>query len=136
MFNEVIVRTYWMTLVDVFGFKCLPLITGTCAKIRSGGIAILVKEHLIDKVKILKNDADHFYWFTLEKYFAYDYLFCAVYIAPEGSNYSNIECFELLERDILNFLVDKYKLCFSREVTFMCENEKYTRNAKMIIKSH
>ena len=73
--------------LDVSGFKCLPLMTRTNAKIRSGGIAILVKEHLIDKIKILKNDGDNFYWFTLRDHFAYNILFCVVYIAPEGSNY-------------------------------------------------
>ena len=47
--------------IDVSGFKCLPFKTRTCAKIRSGGIAILVKEHLIDKVKIKKkNDGKTF----------------------------------------------------------------------------
>ena len=54
-------------------------------------------EHLIDKIKILKNDGDNFYWFTLRDHFAYNILFCVVYIAPEGSNYSDIDCFETLE---------------------------------------
>ena len=40
--------------LDRFGFECLPLMTRTNAKIRSGRIAILKKEHLIDKIKILK----------------------------------------------------------------------------------
>ena len=36
------------------------------AKIKSGGMAILVKEHLYDSIKVfLKNDGDLFYWFTL-----------------------------------------------------------------------
>ena len=81
--------------------------TRTKAKVRSGGIAILVKEHLIDKNKILKNDGDYFYWFTLKDPFAYDILFCVVYIAPEGSN---MDCFERLESDILNFNTENYKL--------------------------
>ena len=97
--------------LDMLGFKCLPLMTRTNAKIRSGGIAILVKEHLFDKIKILKNDVDNFYWFTLKDHFAYDIIFCVVYIAPEGSNYSNIDCFEKFESDILNFSTENYKLC-------------------------
>ena len=66
-------------LLDVLGFKCLPLMTRTNAKIRSGGIAILVKEHLFDQIKTLKNDGDNFYWFTLKDLFAYDIIFCVVY---------------------------------------------------------
>ena len=87
-------------LLDVLGFKCLPLMTtcSTNAKIRSGGIAILVKEHLVDKIKILKHDGDNFYWFTLRDHFAYIILFCVVYIAPEGSNYSDIDCFCSIEQ--------------------------------------
>ena len=41
------------------------------AKIRSGGM----KEHLIDKIKILKNDGDNFYELTLKDHFAHDILF-------------------------------------------------------------
>ena len=33
------------------------------------------------------------------------------YIAPEGSNYSSIECFDLLESDILNLTSNDFKLC-------------------------
>ena len=76
--------------LDIPGFKCLPLITRNNAKVRSGGLAILVREHLYDSIKILKSEGDHFYWFTLINHFPQDIAFCCVYVAPEGSNYSNI----------------------------------------------
>ena len=78
--------------LDIPVFKCL--MTSNNAKVKSGGIAILVKEHLFDSVKILKNDGDNFYWFTLVNHFSQDIAFCCIYVAPEGSNYSNIEFFE------------------------------------------
>ena len=102
-------------------FKCLPLMTRTNAKIRSGGIANLVKEHLFDKIKILKNDGDNFNWFTLKDHFAYNIIFCVVYIAPKGSNFSNIICFEKLESDILNFSTENYKLCLLGDFNSHCK---------------
>lgn len=51
------------------------------------------------------------YWFTLFNQFPYDIAFCLVYVAPEGSKYSNIQCFETLETDILNFTSNNYKIC-------------------------
>ena len=81
--------------LDVQGFKCLPLMTRNDAKAKSGGIAILVREYLYDSVKVLKNEGDLFYWFTLLNQFPYDIAFCCVYVAPEGGKYSNIQSFEL-----------------------------------------
>ena len=69
--------------IDMLGFRCLTLMNRGSAKIKSGGIAILVKEHLYDSIKVLKNDGDHFYWFTLINHFAYDVAFCCVYIAKK-----------------------------------------------------
>ena len=57
----------------------------------------------------MKNDGDQFYWFTLENYFTYNILFCVAYIAPEGSNYSGVECFDLLESDIINLISNAFK---------------------------
>ena len=42
--------------LDKLHFKCLTLMTRNNAKIRSGEIAVLVKEHLFDYIKIVKND--------------------------------------------------------------------------------
>ena len=97
--------------LDWIGYKCLPLMTRSNVRYRSGGIAILVKDHLFDYIKITKNDGDHLYWFTIEDQFPFKILFCVVYIAPEGSNYSNIECFDSLENDIVNFSSNGYKIC-------------------------
>ena len=34
-------------------------------------------------------------------------ILCGVtYIAPEGSNYSNIECFQVIDQDIMQFMSD------------------------------
>ena len=55
------------------------LMTRYNAKVRSGGIAILVKEHLNESVKVLKNEDGHFYWFILVNHSPYDIAFCCVY---------------------------------------------------------
>ena len=70
-----------------------------------------MKEHLFDYIKVVKNDGDQFYWFTLENYFTYNIRFCVAYIAAAGSIYSSIECFDLLESDIINLTSNDFKLC-------------------------
>ena len=70
------------------------------AKYTSGGIAILVKDEYFDKVKVLKNSGENFYWFTLLNCFTVNILFCVIYIPPEGSIYSNIDIFDTLESDL------------------------------------
>ena len=109
--------------LDILGFKCSPLITRNNAKVRSGGLAILVREHLYDSIKILKSEGDHFYWFTLINHFPQDIAFCCVYVAPEGSNYSNIDYFESLEADILYFASHNYKFCLLGDFNAHTNNE-------------
>ena len=109
--------------LDSLGFKCLPLITRNNAKVRSGGLAILVREHLYDSIKILKSEGDHYYWFTLINHFPQDIAFCCVYVAPEGSNYSNKDYFESLEADILYFASHNYKFCLLGDFNAHTNNE-------------
>ena len=109
--------------LDILGFKCLPLITRNNAKVRSGGLAILVREHLYDSIKILKSEGDHFYWFTLINHFPQDIAFCCVYVAPEGSNYSNTDYFDSLEADILFFASHNYKFCLLGDFNAHTNNE-------------
>ena len=109
--------------LDIPGFKCLPLITRNNAKVRSGGLAILVREHLYDSIKILESEGDHFYWFTLINHFPQDIAFCCVYIAPEGSNCSNIDYIDSLEADILYFASHNYKFCLLGDFNAHTNNE-------------
>ena len=71
------------------------------ARIRSGGIAVLVKDEVFDKVAVLKSSGENFYWFTLLNCFSVDLLFCSVYIPPEGSTYGAIDIFDSLESDLI-----------------------------------
>ena len=64
-------------------------------------------------------------------HFSDEILFRVTYLAPEGSNYCNIECFESLETVILNFTSNNYKLCLlgdfnahtSDEYDFICVDD-------------
>ena len=91
--------------IDIQGFKPLPFMIRHRAKYRSGGIAILVKDEYFDKVKVLKNSGENFYWFTLLNCFTVNILFCVIYIPPEGSIYSNIDIFDTLESDLTELIL-------------------------------
>lgn len=98
--------------INIEGFTALPLMIRKRARNRSGGIAILVKDNMLDKVKILKNSGENFYWFTLLNCFAVNILFCAVYIPPECSAYSEIGLFDTLESDLVQLNSDKnFEVC-------------------------
>ena len=58
---------------------------------------------MFEKVKVLKNSGENSYWFTFFNCFAFNILFCAIYIPPEGSTYSNINIFDSLESDLVEF---------------------------------
>ncbi|MCG8032556.1 MAG: hypothetical protein JAZ03_10315 [Candidatus Thiodiazotropha taylori] len=60
-----------------------------------------MKDDIHDRVKVLKNDGENFYWFTISNCFAFDILFCVAYIPPEGSIYGGIDIFDSLESDLL-----------------------------------
>ena len=45
------------------------------------------------------------------------------YIAPEGSNYRSIKCFDLLESDILNLTSNDFKLCLLGDFNAHTRNE-------------
>ena len=62
----------------------------------------MIKETFFKKVKILKNDGENFYWFTVKNTFPRNILFCVAYIPPEGRAYSNLVLFHSLEDDIIN----------------------------------
>ena len=102
-----------------------------------------MRGYLYDSVKILKNEGDHFYWFTLTNQFPHDIAFCCVYVAPEGSKYSNIQCFDILETDILNFMSNNYKVCLvgdfnahtnnGLDFTYVDDNIQQTLNIENVI---
>ena len=56
---------------------------------------------MFNKIKVLKNSGENDYWFTCLNCFAFDILFCAIYIPPEDSAYSDLDIFDTLESDLL-----------------------------------
>ena len=98
--------------IDIPGFQPLPFMNRDRARIRSGGIAVLVKDEVFDKVTVLKSSGEYFYWFTLLNCFSVDLLFCSVYIPPEGSTYGAIDIFDSLESDLIELNPqNEYQIC-------------------------
>ena len=79
------------------------------ARYRSGGIAILVRDNIYDTVQIVKNSGDFFYWFTCS--ICSNISFCATYIPPEGSTYTDISLFDDLESDLLELNQNNSQVC-------------------------
>ena len=89
------------------GFQCFTLNRGGKKKNRSGGIALLVNEEICKYVEVLKGLSNDVLWFKVKKpYLKENVLFGAVYIAPEGSRFCNIECFDLIEDGLAKFAAD------------------------------
>ena len=97
---------YCFHSIDIQGFIALPLMNRNRARNRSGVIAILVEDNILEKIKILKNIGENFYWFTFVNCSAVSSLFCAVYIPLECSNYSEIGIFDTLESDLIQLNPD------------------------------
>ena len=79
---------------DIQNFSILQLINRKQAKIRSGGIAVLVKDTIFEHVKVLNSSSENVLWFTVNSSLLHELvLFGVVYIPPESSSYSNISIF-------------------------------------------
>ena len=82
-------------------------------KKRSGGITILVKDNICKYVEILNGSSNDVLWFRVEKtIFDKNILFGAVYIAPEGSIFCSLDCFDLIADDLAKFANDSPELAF------------------------
>ena len=82
------------------------------AKKASGGIALLVHNHLVKQVQILNvsSDNDFVMWLRIDL-FEKNLILAIVYLPPEGSRYSNIEMFDLLESSLLSLDFSNSLLC-------------------------
>ena len=66
-------------------------------KSRSGGIGVFVKIFLVNDLHIIHWDSKNVLWFYLSsKYVGKRVLFGAIYIPPEGLDYSNIDIFDYI----------------------------------------
>ena len=80
----------------------------------SGGIAIMVKNSLKEMIQIIETDNDNILWCKINGFFSEsneDLLLGVAYISPEGSQYSNTQCFNDIERDYYTHFIDmKYSI--------------------------
>ena len=99
-----------LDVINIKNFKALPFLNRKNAKVKSGGVAVFVKNELFDLFVPLKGSS----WFMLkENVVNSNFIFGVVYIPPERSSYSSIECFDIIENDIIDLVADKnnVKLC-------------------------
>lgn len=68
-------------------------------KNRSGGVGILIKNSLFDKIEVLDISCENCLWYRFKDT---SYIFAVVYIPPEGSKYGNLDIFDKLENDIID----------------------------------
>ncbi|CAG2219780.1 unnamed protein product [Mytilus edulis] len=100
-------------VINIKHFKSLPPLNRKNAKRKSGGIIVFVRDYLFENVEVLNSSNENVLWFILDNnVFDYATLFGAVYIPPESSNYSNIDIFDVLERDIIKYTAEtRCKVC-------------------------
>ena len=78
------------------GYKCYMLNRTVC-KVKSGGIALLVKESLLAFVKPLESSSECVFWFVIDEQLAdKNLLLGIVYIPPESSPYSSVSILMIL----------------------------------------
>ena len=97
---------------NLAGFKCFQFqrkVRHRKAKRESGGTCILVKNNLLDGIKIIGSDTDDIVWFQLKaNYFSFDcdIYVASVYICPESSTRNatmNLHIFDELQRQVESY---------------------------------
>ena len=84
-------------MIVISGYKCY-MFNRTVCKTQSDGIALLVKEHLLEFVKPLESSNECAFWLEIdEKLPDKNLLLGIVYIPPESSPYSNVSIFHHIE---------------------------------------
>ena len=124
--------------ININGFKSLPNITRANARYKSGGISVLVSDSIYDRLKVVKNVSENFYWFSSS--ICSHVLFCATYIPSEG-NYSNISIFDSLEADLLELNPNNnLQICLLGDFNARTGNEHdfvfLDVNIEQILRSH
>jgi hypothetical protein len=75
----------------------------------SGGISIMIKNSFKEKVNVIETDNDNILWCKIHGFLAEPnehLLLGVVYISPEGSQYSNAQCFNDIESDYFTHFID------------------------------
>ena len=85
--------------------------------VRCGGIAmiaVLIKSELCKYVSFLEGGSSDAMWFMIKRHLVKNDIICgAVYVSPEGSRYCSLDCFDILEMDLMNFITEhgKSEIC-------------------------
>ena len=91
------------------GYTCYLKNRTKIAKHRSGGIAVCVKDKWKDSFIYIKTKSKFVSWFSLKDKFALlgkNLLFGCVYLPPEGTRYASYDCFQEVEREMLDLCRD------------------------------
>jgi len=124
--------------ISVPGFTFKSVIRSKCKR-KSGGVGILVKDDIFEKVEILDNCSENHLWF---KFKSNNCIFGVIYIPPECSNYSSTCLFDELESNIMDFSVkfDNCNFCIfgdfnakTRTVPEFTDTDKYVADVNFDI---
>ena len=81
-------------------------------KSRSGGVALLVSNNIVQHVKIIQSDCESVLWFHIsENLLGYTLFGGVIYIPPEGSKYSDIELFDQIENELIELKRTNSQIC-------------------------
>ena len=100
-------------LIILIHLKLMVLVFSVCiATVKNSKIwwvALLVNTEFCKYVEALQGSKLDVLWFYLKKPLVNKTILCGVtYIAPEGSNNSNNECFQVTEQDFMQFTSENY----------------------------
>jgi hypothetical protein len=116
-------------------------------KHRSGGVAILVKSALTDKVKLIENECENLLLLALDKcLLGYSSVVGSVYIPPEGSDYEDKNVFDKLNQELASLVEPDVHVCLSGDFNartsnlpeftefdeFVMDNEVETQNEEEV----
>ena len=89
------------------------------ARVRSGGIAIFIKNGLTKYCKLIDNPNKFAIWILISKQFIKspkDVAFGCVYLPPEGTRYASIDYFNELEQSLIEFGAKNYNVCITGDL--------------------
>ena len=91
-------------LINIEGYTLFLKNRHKLTRTRSGGIGLLVKNHIKQHISLVNTDCKYALWFKISKTLCHtdeDILCSVIYIPPENTRYVNSDCFEDLEQSLI-----------------------------------
>jgi exonuclease III len=117
------------------GFTVFTKNRSTLSKVRSGGIALAVKDSISKHFTLVDNTCKYVMWFRISRYLLEkedDIFLGIVYIPPENSKYTSPDCFSEIERVLISLANDCKYIClmgdFNAKIGNLKNDPTYTSN--------